>query len=315
MNITILGGGSWGTALAVHLAGQGHLVNIWEFFEEQAREMQELRRCKLLPDVVLSSSITVYSQMVPALKGAELVLLVVPSDKVETTIRAAASFLWDQPIVICSKGFSSDGRLLSEVVQEEVEGEVYCLYGPTHAEEVGRGMFSGIVLAGNINGAKELAKVLQNEVFKVQVCDDLIGVQICAALKNIFAVFIGVLDGMKLGDNAKAYVMTQGLEEIKLVGEKMGAKTETFYGLACLGDLIVTCTSTHSRNRFVCQEVGKGRKLDEVLAGMSMVAEGVTAVKIAVKLQDKLGLDLPLIYGLYEILFERKDPLSILKSL
>lgn len=315
MKITILGGGSWGTALGVHLARNGHSINIWEFFDEQAQEMQVQRKCKLLPEVMLLSSINVYSDMVVALKGVELVLLVVPSDKVESTIRVAAPLLSDQPIVICSKGFSADGRLLSSIVQEEVEGKVYCLYGPTHAEEVGKGMFSGIVLAGELAGAKELAKVFQRDVFKVHVSDDIIGVQVCAALKNIFAVFIGVLDGMNLGDNAKAYVMTQGLNEIKQMGEKMGAKAETFYGLAGVGDLIVTCTSTHSRNRFVGQEVGKGRKLDEVLAGMSMVAEGVTAVKIAVKLQDKLGLDLPLIYGLYEILFEGKDPLNVLKGL
>ncbi len=313
MKITILGGGSWGTALAVHLARNGHSINVWEFFEEQAQEMQVQRKCKLLPEVILPSNINVYSDMIVALKEVELVLLVVPSDKVENTIKLAAPLLLDQPIIICSKGFSADGRLLSSLVQEEVSGKVYCLYGPTHAEEVGRGMFSGIVLAGD-DGRKELAKVFLRDEFKVELSDDIIGVQVCAALKNIFAVFIGVLDGMKLGDNAKAYVMTQGLKEIQLMGLKMGAHAETFYGLAGVGDLIVTCTSTHSRNRFVGQEVGKGRKLDEVLAGMSMVAEGVTAVKIAVKLQDKLGLDLSLIYGLYEILFEGKDPLSVLKG-
>lgn len=314
MKISILGGGSWGTALAVQLAKNKHQVKIWEFFEEQAQKMERERVCPLLPEVRLPDNIFVSSKMEEVLLDSKLVLIVVPSDKVEVTISQAAKFLESQPIIICSKGFASNSRLLSEVVKEKVRGEVYCLYGPTHAEEVGMGKLSGIVLAGG-TGKQKLKKVLENENFKVELSKDIIGVQVAAALKNVLAVFIGLLEGLNQGDNAKAYIMTKGLEEIKEVGLAWGAKKETFYGLAGMGDLIVTCTSKHSRNRRVGEEVGKGRKLSEVLAEMKMVAEGVTALKEAINLRERFKLKLPLISGLYDILMEGKNPREVLKRI
>ena len=309
MKISILGGGSWGTALAVHLASKHHDIKVWEFFEEQAREMQNKRICKFLPGMRLSDNITVTSDMKEALIDSEMILIVVPSDKVETTIENAKPFISQQSVVICSKGFASDLKLLSDVVKEKVSGEVYCLYGPTHAEEVCKGMFSGIVLAGK---DQELKKVFEDNNLVVDYTTDIIGVQVAAALKNILAVFIGVLDGAKLGDNAKAYVITRGLEEIKKVSLAFGAKKETVYGLAGIGDVFVTSTSQHSRNRFVGQEVGKGRDLKTVIDEMKMIAEGVTTVKEAIKLKEKFNLELPLITGLYEILFNGKDVKEVL---
>ncbi len=314
MNISILGGGSWGTALAVQLAKNKHQVKVWEFFEEQARKMQVERVCPLLPEVRLPENIFVSSKMEEVVSGSKLVLMVVPSDKVEVTINQAAKFLENQAIIICSKGFASNLRLLSEAVKEKVKGEVYCLYGPTHAEEVGLGKLTGIVLAGG-KGKAKLKKVLESENFKVELSKDIIGVQVAAALKNIIAIFIGLLEGLGEGDNAKAYIMTKGLEEIKEVGLAWGAKKETFYGLAGMGDLIVTCTSKHSRNRHVGEQIGKGRKLSEVLAEMKMVAEGVTNLKEAINLQEKFKLKLPLINGLYEILLEDKNPKEVLKKI
>lgn len=312
MRITLLGGGSWGSALAAHL-GKRHSVKIWEFVAAQAREMQETRCCPLLPEVILPAKVFVTSDLKEALTNAELVLLVVPSQHVEATMLKAKPFLNSVPMIICSKGFAADGRLLSEVVQEHHQGALYCLYGPTHAEEVGQGLFSGIVLAGK--GAAKLKPELESSQLKIEVSDDLIGVQVAAAFKNIVAIFIGVLDGVGLGDNAKAYVMTKGLAEITAVGLALGGKRETFTGLAGIGDLIVTCTSAHSRNRSVGQEVGKGRKLEEVLAEMKMVAEGITALQYVFKLQEKKGLRLPLITGLHAILYKGKNPLEILRSL
>ncbi|MBI2662072.1 NAD(P)-dependent glycerol-3-phosphate dehydrogenase [Candidatus Woesearchaeota archaeon] len=314
MNISILGGGSWGTALAVHLANNKHSIKVWEFFIEQAQEMQTQRKCKLLPHVIIPNNIFISSNIQEILHNTELVILVVPSDKVENTIKNAKTYLNNQPIIICSKGFSADGRLLSDVVKEQINGEVYCLYGPTHAEEVGQGLFSGIVLAGGKN-KKKLKKVFASDNLKVELSSDIIGLQVSAALKNILAVFIGVLDGMNLGDNAKAYVMTKGLNEIKTIGLAMGAKKETFYGLAGVGDIIVTCTSAHSRNRFVGLEIGKGRNLDEVLVEMKMVAEGITTIKVAEKFAEKYHLELPLIRGLYDLLFKGKHPRNVLKDL
>ena len=314
MHISILGGGSWGTALAIHLAKNHHTITIWEFFETQARKVQDERICPLLPEVPLPQSMSVYSDMHKALAGAELILLVVPSDKVESTIQQAKSLIQNQPIIICSKGFASSGQLLGDVVQKQVSGNVYCLYGPTHAEEVCKGILSGIVLAGG-EGKEKLKKVLESKTLKVDLSDDIIGVQVAAALKNILAVFIGVLDGAKLGDNTKAYVLTKGVEEIKNIGVKWGARTDTFYGLAGIGDVYVTCTSTHSRNHYVGEEVGKGRKLDEVLGEMKMVAEGITSVKQIPHLQKQFNLALPLMNGLYQILFEGAAVERILEGL
>ncbi|MBU0470691.1 MAG: NAD(P)-dependent glycerol-3-phosphate dehydrogenase [Nanoarchaeota archaeon] len=316
MNIAILGGGSWGTALAVHLAGKDHSVKVWEFFEEQARKMQDERICPLLAEVNLSENILISSNIAEVVPGTDLVFLVVPSDKVEVTIESARGLITTQPVIICSKGFGKGLRFLDEVVKEKIFGNVYCLYGPTHAEEVGQGKFSGIVLAGkNSQEREKIKEVLSSDFFKVELSDDLKGVQVSSALKNVIAVFMGVLDGKGMGDNAKAYVITKGVEEIKKVGLALGAREETFYGLAGLGDVFVTATSKHSRNRHVGEQVGKGRKIDEVIAEMKMVAEGVTTVKEAIGLKEKLNLELPLIEGLYQIIFEGKEIEKILSQL
>ena len=205
------------------------------------------------------------------------------------------------------------------MVKEELSTDnkvikIFCLYGPTHAEEVCKGKFSGIVLAGG-EGKESLKEVIENENLKVDLSDDLIGVQVASSLKNILAVFIGVLDGAGLGDNAIAYVITKGLEEIRQVGLKMGARSETFYGLAGIGDMIVTCSSEHSRNRFVGREVGKGKNLDEVTDEMKMIAEGITTLKGAIELKRKLQMDTPIISGLYRILFEGKKVNEVLKEI
>ncbi|MBI2582056.1 NAD(P)-dependent glycerol-3-phosphate dehydrogenase [Candidatus Woesearchaeota archaeon] len=316
MKFAILGGGSWGSALAITLAKNNHQVKVWEFFQEQAQEMQQKRVCKLLPNALLPDNIFISHKIEEIVSDTDVILLVVPSDKVEVTVEKAKHLFLNQPVIICSKGFGEGLQLLSEAVQKQVAGNVYCLYGPTHAEEVCQGMFSGIVLAGKAGKERQqLQESFHSPVFNVEVSDDIIGVQLCAALKNILAVFVGILDGKKLGDNAKAYVITKGLEEIKTIGLKMGAKSETFHGLAGIGDVIVTATSKHSRNRHVGEEVGKGRKLDEVLAEMKMVAEGVTAVKRAIGFKEKLGLHLPLVEGLHTILFEGKDAGEVLANL
>ena len=313
MEIAILGGGSWGTALAVHLANNGHKVKVWEFFEELANKMQEERVCKFLPGTKLSENITISSKIEEVLPS-ELVLLVVPSDKVESTLEMASEYITNQSIIICSKGFASELKLLSEVVEHHTEGGVYCLYGPTHAEEVCQGKFSGIVLAGE-EGKDELAQVFENELFKVDLSGDLIGVQVCSALKNVLAVFVGVLDGIGYGDNAKAYVMTKGLQEITKIGLHWGAQEKTFLGLAGIGDVIVTCTSQHSRNRHLGEQIGRGRDLKEVLEEMPMIAEGFSTAKLIPDIKEKFELELPLLSGLYAILLEGKDPVEVLKGL
>lgn len=313
MNISILGGGSWGTALAIHLAGKGHSVKIWEFVSARAEIMQMKRVCPFLPGIKLPRKIFVSGEMKEVLTTMDVVLIAVPSHTVEATLKAARPFFGSCDLVICSKGFA-DGKLLSDVARSFTNGNVYCLYGPTHAEEVSSGEFSGLVLAGP--GRKEIYKTaFESEMLKIDLSDDLIGVQVSAALKNVVALFVGVVDGMELGDNAKAYVITKGLDEIRQIGLAMGAQEKTFQGLAGIGDLIVTCFSKHSRNRYLGVQLGKGRKLNDALAEMKMVAEGVNAVKEAVKLGKKHKLKLPLIQGLHDIVFKGKNPIMVLEKL
>jgi glycerol-3-phosphate dehydrogenase (NAD(P)+) len=311
MKIAILGGGSWGTALAMHFAKKNYEVKVWEFVAEQAQKMQNERTCPLLPEIKLPENIKVSSKMENVLLNAELVLVAVPSDHVEKTVDNAASLLVDQPIIICSKGFASNLRLLSNVVKEKVKGEVYCLYGPTHAEEVCKGVISGIVLAGG-PGREELKPIIESNYLHVDLTDDFVGVQVAAALKNILAIYLGLADGLGLGDNTKAYLITHGLAEIKDVGLAWGAKEDTFYGLAGLGDVIVTCNSKHSRNRHVGEQLAKGLSLEEITDEMKMVAEGVNTLKTAIKLRERFALKLPLISALHEVLFEGKDPKEII---
>ncbi len=313
MKFSILGGGSWGTALAIHLAKNGNSVRVWEFMAEQAKAMQETRICPLLPQARIPDSVLVSSDMSQILLGSEAIVIVVPSDKVEATLEKAAPLIQNQPIILCSKGFAAEGRLLSEVVQRKVKGQIYCLYGPTHAEEVGKGMFSGIVLAGG-KGKAKLKKAIESPVLRVDTSNDIIGVQVAAALKNILAVGVGILDGSSLGDNAKAYMITKGLHEITNVGIAMGGKKETFYGLAGIGDILVTCGSKHSRNFHVGQEVGKGRSLQEVLAEMKMVAEGVTTTQFVPQLEKKQGVKIPLLRGIFDVLYNGKKMEDVLRE-
>ena len=304
MKIAILGGGSWGTALAVHLAKK-HEVRVWEFVEKKARVMQKKRKFALLKNKLLPRDIFVSSDMSEVILDCELILIAVPSDKVEVTIKRAGKFLAKQPVIICSKGFSKGLKLLSDVVKNNVAGKVYCLYGPTHAEEVSRGMLSGIVLAGG-RGKEEIKKELESDKFKIELSNDLVGVQVASSLKNVVAIFVGMVDGANLGDNAMAYAITKGLAEIKSVGMKWGAKKDTFCGLAGLGDLIVTCNSAHSRNRLVGWQIGRGRKISSVLSSMKMVAEGVNGAKMVPLLEKRFGLKLPLLSSVNKVLFKEK---------
>ena len=311
----MLGGGSWVTALAIHLAKLNYHIKMWEFVEQQAKEMQERRICKLLPDVKLPANIFVSSKMNEVFPG-DLVLLVVPSEHAERTIGEAKSCLKNQPIIICSKGFASGTKLLTEAISHMVKNPLFCLYGPTHAEEVCKGLFSGIVLAGDKDKSAqllELKKQLESPDLKIDISNDLIGVQVTAALKNILAIFIGILDGLKLGDNAKAYFIVKGLEEIRQIGLAWGGKEETFHGLAGIGDIIVTCLSQHSRNRHVGEQIGKGRKLQEVISEMNMVAEGINTIKSAIELKKRFDLNLPMIAALYDVLYNEKNPQYLIR--
>lgn len=309
MKIAILGGGSFGTALSVVFSKNGHNVKIWEFVATQADEMQKTRICPMLPEVKIPNEVIISSDMQDIVPDSEIILLVVPSDKVEGTIKSAKELITDQKIIICSKGFGENQKFLTDVVRENITNPVYCLYGPTLAKEMAEGEVTGMVLAGK-NDLSILEKEIKSDSLKIQTTDDIIGVQIGAALKNVVTIFVGIVEGLGMGDNTKAYVFVKGIEEIKKIGLELGAKEKTFLGLTCVGDLTL-----NSRNRKLGIEIGKGRKLEDILKEANHVSEGVLAIKNAVKLGEKLDLDLTLINGLYKILFENTDPIEILRSL
>jgi len=314
MKIAVLGGGSWGSALAIHLAKKKYDVNIWEFFEEQAKSMQEKRCCPFLPKTKFPDNITVSSKMQEVIEGSDLVFLVVPSRVAEVTVKNAVNFIGKQPLIIATKGFSNGSKLLTDEVGKLIGNKIYCLFGPTHAEEVSLGMFSSIVLAGE-GDKTNLQKTLESNEMKVELSDDIIGVQVSAALKNSIAILIGIINGSGLGDNAKAIAMTKGLAEIKQLGLKMGAKEETFYSLAGLGDLIVTCTSQHSRNFRFGKEIGKGNKVNDVLNQMKMEVEGLEVLKQVLLIEERNGIKLPLLHGTHDLIYNECSKNKIEKLL
>jgi glycerol-3-phosphate dehydrogenase (NAD(P)+) len=322
VSIAVLGGGSWGTALAVLLDGRGQEVSMWEFFEERARAMKETRENKaMLPGIRIPESIAVTSDMAETLPGADIVLLVVPSHVMRDTVKAAALLMkGTETVVIATKGVEQKTlKRMSEIV-EEVGGvpqdRIAVLVGPSHAEEVARELPTAIVSSSL---SEETACYVQQNfatpMFRVYTNTDIVGVEIGVAVKNVIAIAAGITDGLGFGDNTKGALLTRGLAEITRLGVKMGARQQTFAGLAGIGDLITTCTSRHSRNRFVGQELGKGRKLKDILDGMVMIAEGVKTTRSAVGLAAEYDVEMPISEEVNRILFEDKSPKEAIKDL
>jgi len=313
MNISILGGGSWGIALAVHFILR-HQVTIWEFFPDKALEMQVSRKSSYLENATIPENIKITSTLDEVIKFGDIVIVAVPSDKVAETLEKCQNLIDKKTVIICSKGFSLDGRLLSEVAKQYISGSIYCLYGPSIADEVYNFKFTGLVLAG-LTKNEMLRKILEDENLRIEMSDDLIGVQIAATLKNILAIYVGMLEGMGLGENAKAYVISKGLPEIMDFGYILGANKDTFCSIAGIGDIITTCYSEKSRNRTFGEQIGKGMKMEQILSNMPNVVEGVLALKNVQKIAVEKNINMPLIEGLYKVIFEDADPLVLLRSL
>jgi len=320
--IGVLGGGSWGTALAVLLDGRGQEVSMWEFFEERADAMKKTRENKaMLPGIKIPESITVTSDMAEAIPGSDIVLLVVPSHVMRDTVKAAALLMkGNETVVVATKGVEQKTlKRMSEIV-EEVGGvpqeRIAVLVGPSHAEEVARELPTAIVSSSlNEDTARYVQQNFATPMFRVYTNTDIVGVEIGVAVKNVIAIAAGITDGLGFGDNTKGALLTRGLAEITRLGVKMGARQQTFAGLAGIGDLITTCTSQHSRNRFVGQELGKGRKLKDILDGMVMIAEGVKTTRSAVGLAGKYDVEMPISEEVNSILFEDKSPKEAIKDL
>lgn len=310
--IAVIGSGSWGTALAIILTKYGHTVKMWARKQDVVDEINEKHTLqKYLPDITLPETLTATTDRAAVLDGAEIVISAVPSRAVRQTMMDFAPLLRSGVIIVnVAKGLE-DGSLLrlSQVIHECVpQCKVCVLSGPSHAEEVAKEIPTTCLIASE---DEEVAKMVQNEFmnprFRLYTNTDVIGVEIGAALKNIIALAAGINDGLGYGDNSKAALMTRGIAEMKRLGIAMGGKAETFAGLSGIGDLIVTCTSMHSRNRRAGILLGQGKSLQETLDTIQMVVEGVNTVQTASHLAEKYHVDLPITQAINDVLFHGKD--------
>ena len=317
LEIAVLGAGSWGTTLGILLDENGHRVTLWELFPEQVEALsRDGENKKFLPGVPIPDSVRVTGDLGHAVDGAGLVLFVVPTHTMRDVARqvaACGSFDPAAIVVNASKGIEESSLMrMSEVLAEVLpcrKEQICSLMGPSHAEEVSRHVPTSVVVAGVDQPTIEtVQQTFFRPYFRVYTNPDIVGVEIGVALKNCIAIAAGVCDGLEYGDNTKAALITRGLAEIARLGVAMGARRDTFAGLAGVGDLVVTCLSRHSRNRYVGDKIGQGQTLDQVLSGMVMVAEGVRTTRAAVELGRKYEVELPIIESVHQLLFEDRDP-------
>lgn len=316
VKVAVLGAGSWGTALAKLLAENGHRVLLWARYPHEAEEINAQRVNETyLPGFALPENLRATSDLDEALGGAELVLSVVPTIGLRDVLGKAASRLPAQaPILSCTKGIeTSTLKLVSEIFEEHLpphqQRRVTYLAGPSFAREVAARMPTAVTVAGTDEDAcHRVQELLMNDSFRVYTTDDVVGCELGGALKNVIAIAAGVGDGLGFGHNARAAIITRGLAEIGRLAQALGAHPMTISGLACMGDLVLTCTGDLSRNRTVGLALGRGEKLADILAGMTMVAEGVNTTKSAHELARKRGVEMPITAAMYRILYEDQDP-------
>ena len=315
MKISVLGAGSWGTTLALVLNDNHHDVNLWTFDNEQADLIREKHEnCQFLPGIVLPSEIKITTDIEASCREHDMIVAAVPSQFLRSVLQRIAHLDLDHT-VICNvaKGIENGSlmtmsEVLLDVLMHERRENIAILSGPSHAEEVSLKMPTMVVSASfKMKTAKIVQEAFVNDYFRVYVNEDIRGVELGGAIKNVIAIGAGLSDGAGFGDNTKAAIMTRGIYEITRLGAKMGAQPITFAGLSGMGDLIVTCMSHHSRNRFVGEEIGKGRNVAEVLSDMTMVAEGVATAKSVHQLAHKHRIEMPMAEEVYKVLFEDKN--------
>jgi len=313
VKIGILGAGTWGTALAILLCDNGHDVTVWSKLEREAKELDESRdNIKNLPGARLPKDVKITLDLKEACTDKDLIVMAVASPYIRATAKEVAPFIKEGQIIVnVSKGLENGTLLtLAEVISQEIpQAKVAVLSGPSHAEEVSRRIPTTIVVGSH---CKETAHFIQdvfmNEVFRVYTSPDMIGIELGGALKNVIALAAGVIDGLGLGDNTKAALITRGMAEISRLGVAMGGYMETFSGLSGIGDLFVTCTSRHSRNRNAGVLIGQGYPLDEVSKMVNQVIEGVNTAKAALALARKYNVEMPIVEQVNLVLFEGKSP-------
>ncbi|NLK65656.1 MAG: NAD(P)H-dependent glycerol-3-phosphate dehydrogenase [Tissierellia bacterium] len=311
-NITVLGGGSWATALSKLLSENGHNVTVWLRDEKQCKELSESRiNKKYLSKVKIPENIVFTSNINEAVKDAEILLLVIPTQMVRGVLKLIKGEYRNNKIIInASKGIEIGSMsLVSDIVREETTNCIFAvLSGPSHAEEVGLSMPTAITIAcENKAVAEEIQDIFMSEYFRVYTNDDVKGAELGGALKNIIALGAGISDGVGYGDNAKAALINRGIVEIARLGIAMGADIHTFYGLSGIGDLIVTCTSKHSRNWNAGYLIGQGLTKDEAIRKVGMVVEGIPTTYAAYELSKKLNVDMPIVDAMYDILENNAD--------
>lgn len=318
--ISILGAGSWGTAIAILLCNNHHEVVLWSHREEEAKSLAESREHKTkLPGVKLPDELVITSDLELAMTNKDIVVLAVPSVATRKTAeRIAPMTRYGQLIVTVSKGIEEETLMTQSDIIEDVlpHAEVVVLSGPSHAEEVSRGLPTTCVVgAHSKNAAQYVQNIFMSPVFRVYISADMLGIELGAALKNVIALAAGTADGLGYGDNTKAALITRGMKEIAGLGLAMGSKAETFYGLSGIGDLIVTCASVHSRNRKAGYLIGQGMTMDEAMKEVKMVVEGVYSAKSALALAKKYEVEMPIIAQVNSVLFEGKSPAEAVQEL
>lgn len=311
--VSVIGAGSWGSALAVLLANNGHDVTLWTHDPHEVEMLSTKREQEeKLPGVKLPDNIKIEADLKTALTDEDVVVMAVPSPVVRMVAKQMAPFIKDGQIIVnVAKGIEDvTYKTLSDIIEEEIpNAEVCVLSGPSHAEEVGRGIPTTVVIgAKNKKTAEMLQDVFMNKVFRVYTSSDIVGIELGGALKNVIALAAGTVDGLGYGDNTKAALMTRGIAELTRLGEALGGKPETFSGLTGIGDLIVTCTSVHSRNRKAGYLMGKGMTADEAMKEVKMVVEGVYSAKAALGLAKKYNVSVPIVEAVNKVLFENADP-------
>lgn len=318
--VSVLGAGSWGTALSLLLCKNGHEVTLWSALEDEVRMLCEKREHESkLPGVRLPEDMKITADLEDSLQDPDVAVLAVPSPFTRSTAHRMAPFVKKGQIIVnVAKGVEEHTLMtLSEIISEEIpQADVCVLSGPSHAEEVGKGLpTTCVVSAEKRETAEYLQGIFMSPVFRVYTTPDILGVELAGALKNVIALAAGTADGLGYGDNTKAALITRGIAEISRLGTKMGARAETFYGLSGIGDLIVTCASVHSRNRKAGYLMGKGYTMQEAMDEVKMVVEGVYSARAAKSLAEKYQVEMPIIEEVNKVLFEDKPAADAVRDL
>ncbi|HVS25973.1 MAG TPA: NAD(P)H-dependent glycerol-3-phosphate dehydrogenase [Burkholderiales bacterium] len=318
MKLAILGAGAWGTALAIVLS-QRHQTVLWVWDPDQLAEMQANRSSRFLPNFSLPASVQLHANVEDALAQAELAIVVVPTQGLRQTLKEISASAKPVSVILACKGFEPGSpNLPHQVAVQELAAGTPCaiLSGPSFAQEVAQGLPAALTLASNDGAfAQSAAKELHSQMLRVYSSDDVIGVAVGGAVKNVMAIAAGICDGMGLGNNARAALITRGLAEITRLGLKLGGKPETFMGLAGAGDLILTCTGDLSRNRQVGMMLAAGKSLPAILAQLGHVAEGVPTAREVLQLAGKVGVDMPITRAVNQVLYENVPAMAALQEL